>query len=483
LLDELHATFTRYVAFPDRHSSVAVTLWTATTHFVPAFDCAPRLVATSPEKRCGKSRLLDIVAGTCHDPLVTVNATVAAIFRSLGGDHPPTLVIDEADTIFGSRKVAEQNEDFRALLNAGHQRGRPAVRCVGPNQTPTKFSTFCMAAIAGIGRLPDTITDRGVNIAMRRRASGESVAQFRSRRDGPKLATLRDRLAVWAALHLEAVRAAEPEMPVEDRAADTWEPLIAVADAAGGHWPTTARGACAALATGATEDDEDSGSLAIKLLVDIKQVFADRRATFLSSADLVAALRNVEESPWDDHGLNARKLAQRLRHFGIKPGRGGRNTVRGYALETFADAFGRYLRPQASTPSTIGCDQEQPVDGSESVDGSMCPHDLSVLTKNTLRPAHMDGRTLVDGCRDGTTHGGLFDESSADGEDRRCDCGNRLLGPDARAASKCKPCRDKSMAGYDARPAHSGCRQAAAPGDAQKPQEAPEQAAITGDAS
>jgi hypothetical protein len=187
LLDELRATFTRYVAFPDHHASAAVTLWTAATHALPAFECAPRLVLTSPQKRCAKSRTLDIIAGCCHKALPTVDATVAAIFRSLGGEHPPTLIIDEADAIFGNKKAAEQNEDLRKLLNAGHQRGRPALRCVGPLQIPTEFPVFAMATLAGIGTMPDTITDRGVNITMRRRASGEKVAQFRSRRDGPIL--------------------------------------------------------------------------------------------------------------------------------------------------------------------------------------------------------------------------------------------------------------------------------------------------------
>jgi hypothetical protein len=247
LLDDLHATLTRYVAFPDDHTARATTLWITTTHALPAFECAPRLAITSPQKRCGKTRLLDVIAGTCHSPLATSDATVAAIFRSLGGDHPPTLIIDEADTIWGSKKLAEQNEDLRKLINAGHQRGKPALRCVGPNQIPTEFNIFAMAALAGIGGLPDTITDRAVNITQRRRAPGEKVSQFRSRRDGPTLGGLRARLAEWAAGQIEALSTAEPNMPVEDRAADTWEPLIAVADAAGGHWPATARAACKAM--------------------------------------------------------------------------------------------------------------------------------------------------------------------------------------------------------------------------------------------
>src|SRR5438445_67619 len=83
---------------------------------------------------------------------------------------PPTLLVDEADTIFGSPKMAEKNEEMRGLLNAGHQRDRYVLRVVGNDHTPRKFYTFAMAAIAGIGDLPDTIMDRSIVIRMRRRA-------------------------------------------------------------------------------------------------------------------------------------------------------------------------------------------------------------------------------------------------------------------------------------------------------------------------
>lgn len=387
LLDDTLSTFTRYVVFPDEHAAVGTVLWVAGTHAVPAFQHAPRLVANSPEKRCGKSRLLDVIAGTCHSPLMSVNATVAAIYRSIGDKHPPTLLVDEADTLFGSKKVAEQNEDLRALLNAGHQRGRPALRCVGPAQVPTEFPTFAMAALAGIGQMPDTITDRAVNITLRRRKPDEKVAQFRSRRDGPILADLRDRLAAWCATQLDTLADAEPEMPVEDRAADTWEPLIAIADAAGGRWPELARTACAVLVARADGEDEDR-SLGMRLLTDIRDVFSERGVAFLASADLVAELRKVDESPWDGFDLNPSKLAYRLREYGVKPGRAERNTIRGYSLESFYDVFSRYLRPPPSTPATTTSEQHECVDGLRTVDGSTRPHDLT-------RPHEIAGQGML----------------------------------------------------------------------------------------
>jgi hypothetical protein len=196
LLTELRSAIARYVVLPSAEALDAVTLWIAATHLQPAWQHAPRLAVVGPAKRCGKSRLLDLLHDTVHAPFITVNSTPAAIFRSIT-KQPPTLLVDEADTIFGSAKVTEKNEEMRGLLNSGHQRNRPTTRVVGPEHKPVKFATFAMAALAGIGDLPDTIMDRAVVIRMRRRGPGETVRPFRSRRDTPLLEELRDRLAAW----------------------------------------------------------------------------------------------------------------------------------------------------------------------------------------------------------------------------------------------------------------------------------------------
>src|SRR6266542_3383775 len=194
LLDDVAATISRYVILPSTSALVAVVLWIAATHAVQAWNCAPRLVIRAPEKRCGKSRLLDMVEGICHRPLMTTNASPSAVYRSIGmrPSDPPTLLIDEADTIFGPK--AGDNEDLRGLLNAGHQRGRPTLRYDAGTRSVEKIETFAMAALAGIGTMPDTIEDRAAVIRMRRRAAGETVQPYRVRRDAPVLDELRQRL-------------------------------------------------------------------------------------------------------------------------------------------------------------------------------------------------------------------------------------------------------------------------------------------------
>ena len=208
ILRQLHAVLTRYVILPSDPAAVAVALWIAATHAQAAWQHAPRLVIRAPVKRCGKSRLLDMVEGTCHNPLITVNASPAAVYRAIGTDTPPTLLVDEADTIFGG-KNADANEDLRGILNAGHQRNRPAIRWDAGTRSLETIPTFAMAALAGIGAMPDTIEDRAVVIKMRRRAPGETVAPFRHRRDRPALSSVAGQLARWLGKHLAELERAE----------------------------------------------------------------------------------------------------------------------------------------------------------------------------------------------------------------------------------------------------------------------------------
>ena len=362
LLEELHAAVTRYVVFPGPEAADAAVLWIAASHAQPAWEHAPRLAAVSPLKRCGKSRLLDLVAETAHRPLITVNATIAAVARAIDGEDPPTLLVDEADAIFGSRRQAENNEDLRGVLNAGHQRNRPMLRWDITSRSLDQLNTFAMAMLASIGDLPDTIMDRAVVIRMRRRSRGEQVAPYRTRRDAPPLHELRDRLSVWTRGHLEDLEAATPDMPLEDREADTFEPLIAVADLAGGDWPARSRKAAEVL-TAAERDTDTDTSLTVRLLADLREVFAGEER--LDTRTIIDRLVKVDEAPWGDldgKRLDARVLANRLRPYGVRPKviRVGAKTPRGYERADLADAWARYL-PEVCNDRNTATSAGQPV--------------------------------------------------------------------------------------------------------------------------
>ncbi|GII91147.1 DUF3631 domain-containing protein [Sinosporangium siamense] len=340
LLDRLRAALIRYVILPSAEAADAVTLWIAATHAQPAWAHAPRLVIRGPEKRCGKSRLLDVVEATCHEPFITVNSSSAAVYRSITED-PPTMLVDEADTIFGPK--ADGNEDLRGLLNAGHQRNRPAKRYDAATNRVESIPTFAMAALAGIGQMPDTIEDRAVVVRMRRRAPGETVAPYRHRRDRTGLQALAHHVSAWLRADLAELEQAEPPMPVEDRAADTWEPLVIVADHAGGDWPDRSR--TAALTLTAEADDNDQSSVRVRLLTACRAAFTDDTA--LPTAVLLERLKADPEGEWAEHGpagLTAMRLGALLREYDIRSGNirfpGGQ--AKGYLRADFADAWARY---------------------------------------------------------------------------------------------------------------------------------------------
>lgn len=370
LLDSLRSALLTYVVFPSDETVTAVTLWIAASHVQNAWQHAPRLAVISPEKRCGKSRLIDIIYGTCHQPLIAVNISPAALVHSVT-DDPPTLLIDEADTIF-TKKGSDLHEDLRGILNAGHQRNRPYLRWDIKAREREECPTFAFAALASIGELPETIMDRAVIVKMRRRAPGEKVASYRSRDEAP-LRELGASIGQWLRKHLEELSEAEPDMPVEDRAADTWEPLIAVADLAGGQWATDARTACRVL-NGETSATVSAG---IRLLGDIRTVFGRDDKVFTDT--LINKLCKLEESPWADwHGKNItpRNLAEMLRGYGVesKDVKIDGVTRKGYRRDLLHDAWTRYLPADAQNcipAATSATSATSQVKGTPKVAGSL----------------------------------------------------------------------------------------------------------------
>jgi hypothetical protein len=352
VLDDVHAFLGRFVSYPSEDAHCAHTLWIAQTHLMRLWDNTPRLAFLSPEPASGKTRALEISELLVNAPVMAVSVTASFLFRRIAADEkaPPTILYDEIDTVFGPR--AKDNEDIRALLNAGHRRGTGVGRSVMVgNRVETEYlPAFAPVALAGLGWLPDTIMTRSVVIRMRPRLPGEPIEPFRRRNAIGEAQKLHARLQAWADKQEEVAGWPELPDPIQDRDADVWEPLIVVADRAGGLWPERARVAAVSLVT-ANRDRETS--LGIRLLMDCKTVFDALPGTrALFSKTILARLHNEEESPWADlrgRPLDERGLGRRLREYGIKPKTvrqgDGDGTSRGYRREDFEDAWNRYTRP------------------------------------------------------------------------------------------------------------------------------------------
>jgi Protein of unknown function (DUF3631) len=386
VLDDVAAFVARFSVFPSEHCAPTLALWYAHTHAIEQFYVTPRLVLDSAEPGSGKTRVLEVAQYLVRAPEMTISATPAALFRlvSLG---PITILFDEVDAIFNP-KNGGNHEDLRGLLNAGYKRSATIARCVGDakNMKVERFPVYAPAALAGIaGAMPTTITTRAITIHMRRRRTDEPVQPFRERQVASRAQPLREQLATWIDSVGVQLGDAQPDMPegVTDRPAEIWEPLLAIADTAGGHWPETARIACRHFVL-------DSGpqmtSPGVRLLADLREIFTRAGTGRLRTTDILTALCDLDEAPWgdlDSKPIDARRLARELDRYGVKPApfKEDGKTVKGYQTtgpHGLADAWDRYLPPRHSTAignsGNCGNPAGQPVtDPNPVTDGSVTP--------------------------------------------------------------------------------------------------------------
>jgi hypothetical protein len=350
----------RHIVFSSPAQPIVIALWITHTWILDAFDYTPYLDIRSPEKRCGKTKLLDCLEFLVAKPWRAVSPSEAVLYRKIESDQP-TLLLDEVDTVFsGSKK--EHKEPLRALLNAGFERKAKVPRCVGKgsNYRVQEFSVFCAKAFAGIGRLPDTVADRCIPIPLTRRARDESVQRLRKRDAETATAAIRATLESWSRQEglVKKLRASRPEIPdeLDDRQADICESVLVIADVAGADWPKRCRESLVSLCAADIYDDE---SLGVKLLSTIREAFNAMNADRLATKELLERLVNQDtDAPWAawwEHDLKndnikgpGAKLAKYLKRYGIKS-RGirlGDNTTRGYVREDFTDAWKRYCPPK-----------------------------------------------------------------------------------------------------------------------------------------
>jgi hypothetical protein len=360
VLDEVETWLARFVAYPTEHALHAHAAWIAHAHAVGCFENTPRIAFLSPEPGSGKSRALEVTEPLVPAPLLTVNMSVSALFRSIAvpeGTPPPTVLFDEVDSVF-TKRASESTEELRGMLNSGYRRGAVALRSVVHGKTieVERSPTFCAVALAGLDDLPDTLMTRAVVVRMRRRSPGEKIEPYRRRVTDAESAVLRGRLAAWAEQEHAGLLDAWPELPatIADRNADVWEPLIAVADAAGGEWPERIRDAAVAMIA---EQGNRPPTVGIRLLADIRKVFGSERT--MRTTDLLDALASMDTAPWggllSGQPIDARYLARKLAKYDIRTNntvRIGMDVFKGYQREHFADAWARYLPAEADTAAT-----------------------------------------------------------------------------------------------------------------------------------
>jgi putative DNA primase/helicase len=458
LLDDIKRAFEKYIVLP-KGAGVAFALWTLHAWTVDAGDISPFLVLVSPTKRCGKTSALIVLYYLTPRSELASNISASALFPYVE-DVRPTLLIDEADSFI------KDNEELRGILNSGHTKAAAhVIRNVEVNgeHKPRRFSTWAPKAIATIRALADTLEDRAIVVQLQRKPKAASVARLR-KRDSDEFGILRRKAARWAEDNFAKLKDPDPAIPepLNDRAADNWRPLLAIADLAGGEWPSRARDAACLL----SGEGHDSISLNVELLTDIRVAFdEDEVGEEIRSATLVEKLTADPERPWAEwnhkHGkpspLTQRQLAGLLKPFGIISEEVhplGQSHGKGYKRVRFEEAWEAYLPGQNTLAP-----QNPPFDPREraSADEMGTSNDFRSAQEDNSRGSKNDDLSLF--------HAGL--RACADLNPGNGDASNSDHGLEPSSAPESRPWEERQISASpeDRRPAGECCAQCHGPVD------------------
>lgn len=344
LLNETRAFVRRFWAPPSEAALDAFVLWIAHTHAVDGdnrlvFETSPRMFLCSIGPASGKStalQLMELLSGRgkrIADP-------TAPSLMALISQERASIMIDELDTLMGS---GAGGRSTRTVMLEGYAEGGSIARA--SSAAPgghTMMSCFAPMAFAGMRQnfisnpKLDALRTRTIMVLCKPRAHGQTVEPYRRRLHSGQARGLNAALVKWGTRNLNTLTDCWPDPPegIEDRAAELWEPLLAVGEVVGGEWAERARNACRVLALGEPEQDDDEPSTPVEmLLADMGQIFmGDER---LATRTIVERLLLLPGSAWTRFPnviAAGKEIAAMLEPRGVtpRPVKLDGTTVRGY---------------------------------------------------------------------------------------------------------------------------------------------------------
>jgi hypothetical protein len=347
LLSLLEEVISRHVVL-DRKAALLLAYWVLHTYIFESGDVAVYVVIESPEKRCGKTTLLTVLAGLVHKPIVTSNITTGALFAAID-EFKPTLLIDEADTYLRG------NTAMRGVLNAGNARETAFVLRLGKRfetvpadatspsksgQGVVRYNCWCPKAIALIGSVPETIADRAIVVRLNRKLTTEPSVTLKDFQPEP----LRRKCLRFALDMASRTGTTQPfDLPaLNDRAAQVYGALSIIAGQAGAEREAEFKEIATAFAGEGASDSEG-----VETLLDVLTVFVESGQDKMFTAELAEAISSglyTVGPRFSEKPLSPAKLCCILRQYGVKTHgvRVGTRVSKGFASTDFREALHRY---------------------------------------------------------------------------------------------------------------------------------------------
>jgi hypothetical protein len=332
----------------------ACAVWAAHTYMFESFDHTPRLCITAGTEESGKTVLMNHMVGNLVNKPQPVELMKPAPFFRIAEEYHPTFLIDECDVFI------REDTELLAAINSGWEPHGGVPRCVGDDNEVRIFSTHTPTAMAGIQlhkKLPPTTIGRSIVIGLERAIDGEIETIYNKKIHQHGIRETGRKMARFIADNRVDILSCKPVLPdgVRNRLADKWTPLFAIAEIAGGEWPSKMEMALHG------QINLSEPTRALLLLEDVKKVMPSDGHIY--TATLIEKLCRLEGAQWTDYNFSAwdtekkkisdRQVSNLLGQYGLKPKtvKIAGTTKKGYHREALENAFKRYIHaPLVPTP-------------------------------------------------------------------------------------------------------------------------------------
>lgn len=236
---------------PDTHLDV-IALVSAVTHCTDAFWTVPRVLFTADEPESGKSTALGTLALLSNNPWSATNATGPALRARFNQPEKPTVLFDEAQSVFGKDGRNNGGKEIGAVARDGYH--KDAILSFSSGRVPEDVSIYCVVAFAGLRTaVPADVLTRSIRLPLKAAPRGTRLKAVQAesvRGEGIKLA---QSMHAWmrsdkSELNRVFVNLPQIHEKLTGRKRQIWSPLFAVAMIAGGDWPWRCLAAFKALA-------------------------------------------------------------------------------------------------------------------------------------------------------------------------------------------------------------------------------------------
>jgi len=309
----------RFIHASDAELDV-LTVWIAHTYVYDAFYATPRLCAMAPMKEAGKTMVLNMIVALGKNVIKTANASAPALFAIIDQEHP-TLCFDETDNMWRASGDGGRYREQLGILNDGYVQDGFVLRVRGG--VAKRHPTFVVAAFAGIGRLPDTLASRCIQLNMSPVPDNVTLEDYEPDLFRAEAARVAETLQSWITSRGPEIDL-QPVMPegLRSRKKQIWKVIIALGDLGGPVWSERIRAASREIALNISRTAKISPA---EELINLIATAAQSDA-FMPTGELLDFLKLQRErndqirwATWLSNPMIAtRQLANILKPYGIE---------------------------------------------------------------------------------------------------------------------------------------------------------------------